>query len=171
MPTHTTLYLIRHAIAEKQGSAWPDDDLRPLSQEGRKKWRRAVAGLVTVLPTLELILVSPLLRATQTADVLAAALPAIPGVEYLDELRPDGSPQATLKRLRHRELPAHVALVGHEPSMTRLAATLLHAQAALEFKKGSVMAISTQGLGARGPGRLEWYATPRMLRAMARNGS
>jgi phosphohistidine phosphatase len=161
-----TLYLVRHAIAEEAGSAWPDDEVRPLSAEGRKKWRKAAAGLALLVPSLDLVVSSPLLRARQTADLLAAAWASPPPVEDLEALRPEGPPHTVLKRLRQRGLPARVALVGHEPSISRLAAALLDAQAEIAFRKGAVMAVTSQGLGSRGPGRLEWYATPRMLRAI-----
>jgi phosphohistidine phosphatase len=170
MASHLMLYLVRHAIAEEAGSAWPDDDERPLSAEGRKKWRRAVAGLRVLLPPIDLVLTSPLRRARQTADLLAAGLAGPPPVENLDVLRPETTPQAVLKKLRQRSLSGHVVLVGHEPSIARLAGTLLDAQAAIEFRKGAVMAVWSQGLGTRGPGRLDWYATPRMLRAIAADG-
>lgn len=166
MPTEVTLYLVRHAIAEDRGPAWPDDDMRPLTREGLRKWRRGAKGLAAVLPPVDLILSSPLLRARQTADVLRSALPGGPPLEDFEGLRPDVPPPVVLKRLRQRQVPPHVVLVGHEPSLSRLASTLLHFEGALEPRKGSAMAIVVSGLGTRGPGRLDWYVSPRMLRRL-----
>lgn len=171
MPAETTLYLVRHAIAEERGAAWPDDDVRPLSRDGIRKWRRGASGFAAIAPGIDLVLTSPLLRARQTADLLQARLQGRPPVEESDALGPDVPPAVLLKRLRQRQVPAHVVLVGHEPSLSRLAATLLHLEGALDVRKGSAMAIVVTGLGARGPGRLEWYATPRMLRRLADKGS
>lgn len=167
MPAETTLYLVRHAIAEDRGDAWPDDDLRPLSREGIRKWRRGASGLAALAPEIDLVLTSPLLRARQTADLLQARLSGRPPVEEWDALGPDVPPAVVLKRLRQRQVPGQLVLVGHEPSLSRLASTLLHLEGALDLGKGSAMAIVVTGLGARGPGRLEWYATPRMLRRLA----
>lgn len=167
MSTETVLYLVRHAIAEDSGAAWPDDDVRPLSREGLRKWRRGARGFATVVPAVHLIVSSPLLRARQTADVLQAAFQERPPIEVMEELRPDVAPTLVLKRLRQRGLPAQVVLVGHQPSMSRLAWTLLHLQGALDLRKGSAIAIATSGLGVKGPGRLDWYLPPRMLRQLA----
>ncbi len=41
-------------------------------------------------------------------------------------------------------------------------------QGPLEFKKGAAMAIVSRGLGTRGPARLDWYLTPKLLRSLAR---
>lgn len=168
MPTEITLYLVRHAIAEERGAAWPNDDERPLSREGTKKWKRAAAGLAWLLPGVDLVLSSPLLRTRQTADVLVAAMPAHPTVELLNALRPETRPIATVTALKARGLTSPVVLVGHDPLLSQLAAALLHLQGPLEFRKGAAMAITTRGLGTRGPARLDWFATPRLLRRLAR---
>ena len=47
------VYLIRHAIAElRDATRWPDDSLRPLSDEGSERFRRAARGLSLVVPSL-----------------------------------------------------------------------------------------------------------------------
>lgn len=166
MPVEVTLYLIRHAIAEERGAAWPDDDVRPLSRDGIARWRRGAAGFASLVPDLDLILSSPLLRARQTADILQKRLPAHPPVEELPSLAPDHAPAAVMRALRQRGVPARVALVGHDPSLARLCASLLHLEGALTLRKGSALALTLTGVGTRGPGRLEWYATPRMLRRL-----
>lgn len=168
MPAEFLLYLVRHAIAEERGLDWPDDEVRPLSPEGTRKWRRGAIGFATLVPEVDLVLSSPLLRARQTADLLQARLPGPPPLESFDALQPDVPPSTLLKRLRQRDVPARVVLVGHEPGLSRLASTLLHLEGALDLGKGSAMAIAMTGLGTRGPGRLEWYATPRMLRRLSR---
>jgi hypothetical protein len=37
----------------------------------------------------------------------------------------------------------------------------------LEFRKGAAMLLITSGFGTRGPARLEWFLTPRVLREVA----
>jgi phosphohistidine phosphatase SixA len=81
-----------------------------------------------------------------------------------EALRPDTGPATVISALRARGLSGTVVLVGHEPMLSELASTLLHLQGPVEFRKGAAMALITQGLGTRGPARLEWFLTPRQLR-------
>jgi phosphohistidine phosphatase len=165
MATELLLVLVRHAIAEERGAAWPDDDQRPLSREGSRKWKRAARGLASLLPPIDALLTSPLVRTVQTAEILAKVASPSPKLQLFEALRPDTRPGTTITALRSRSLKGTVVLVGHEPTLSELAAQLLHLQGPLEFRKGAAMAMITQGLGTRGPARLEWYVTPRILRA------
>jgi phosphohistidine phosphatase len=165
--TELHLLLIRHAIAEERGAAWPDDEQRPLSHDGTRKWKRATHGLARVAPTVDHLLSSPLTRTFQTAEILAKALSPAPKVQLLDALRPETRPGTLVTALRAKSLKGTVALVGHEPMLSELAALLLHLQGPLEFRKGAAMLLVTNGFGTRGPARLEWFLTPRVLREMA----
>ncbi|HTV03065.1 MAG TPA: histidine phosphatase family protein [Luteitalea sp.] len=167
MAAETHVFLVRHAIAEERGIAWPDDEQRPLSPDGARKWKRAARGLVTQLPPIDALFTSPLVRTVQTAETLARALSPSPKLQLFDPLRPDARPRDTLAALRDRHVSGAIVLVGHEPMLSELAATLLQLEGPLEFKKGAAMAIVAEGLGTRGPGRLEWYLPPKVLRALA----
>ena len=69
------LFIIRHAwAAERDDAAYPDDSLRPLTDEGRNRFARMVEALVPRGLTPQLIVTSPMLRCVQTAEILAAAL-------------------------------------------------------------------------------------------------
>jgi phosphohistidine phosphatase len=59
-----------------------------------------------------------------------------------------------------------VALVGHEPNLGELAARLIGARVALEFKKGGICRIDFETLPPKANGRLRWFVTPRMLRRL-----
>ncbi len=167
MATELQLVLVRHAIAEERGADWPDDDERPLSRDGARKWKRAARGLASVLPPIDLLLTSPLVRAVQTAETLARAASPSPKLHLFEGLRPGTRPSATIAALRTTApRGGTVVLVGHEPSLSELAAALLHLEGPLEFRKGAAMAMAMQGLGTRGPARLEWFLTPRVLRAV-----
>ena len=88
MPGPFHLYLVRLAIAEERGAAWPDDAKRPLTADGAKRWRREAAGLAALDARPDLILTSPYARARQTADLLAAACAKKPKVVELAALQP-----------------------------------------------------------------------------------
>ncbi len=69
------LYVVRHAIAAERGADWPDDDKRPLTEKGIARFKDGVAGLTWLDVVLDEIFTSPLVRAKQTADLLAARHP------------------------------------------------------------------------------------------------
>jgi len=165
--TELHLVLVRHAIAEERGAAWPDDEQRPLSREGARKWKRAARGLARVVPVVDQLLASPLTRTFQTAEILAKALSPTPKVQLLDALRPGTRPGALVTTLKGRSPKGTVVLVGHEPMLSELAALLLHLEGPLEFRKGAAMLLVTNGFGTRGPARLEWFLTPRVMREVA----
>jgi len=159
------LYLVRHAIAEERGPKWPDDAVRPLTAGGMDRMRRVVAGLAGLDEPLSLILTSPFLRASQTAELLSDGLPKHPPVLPLPALAPGGSPQRTVKAFSAtaRDVNA-VALVGHEPDLGELASWVLGMPTPLTFKKGGICRIDVETWPPRGHGQLVWFATPRMLR-------
>ena len=119
MPGPFHLYLVRHAIAEERGPAWPDDSQRPLTAEGAKRWRREATGLVAIDARPDLILTSPFTRARQTADLLAAAFAKKPKVVELPALQPGVKPRDVLRALQPEGRIASLALVGHEPGPRR----------------------------------------------------
>lgn len=164
MAADVRLVLVRHAIAEERGPAWPDDDERPLSREGMRKWKQAARGLALLVPRADALLTSPLVRTWQTAEVLAQSMHGSIKLEPFTALRPDTRIVDTIAALKARPVKGTAVLVGHEPLLSELASSLLHLHGPLEFKKGAALSLVTQGLGARGPARLEWFVTPRVLR-------
>jgi phosphohistidine phosphatase len=164
-------YLVRHAIAEERGPAWPDDTLRPLSPEGVRRMEQAVRGLAALDVMVAQIVSSPLVRARQTADLLAKGLTRRSSglrpsaVVLLPELAPDVAPEVTMRALAATTDAASVALVGHEPDLGLLAAWLIGADRPIPFKKGAVCRIDVRAWPARaGRGELVWFAPPRLLR-------
>ena len=67
------LYLVRHAVAAERGDDWPDDTKRPLTANGVSRFREVVEGLVWFGVGIDEIYSSPLVRARQTAEAIAAA--------------------------------------------------------------------------------------------------
>jgi phosphohistidine phosphatase len=165
--TELELYLVRHAPAAERGPGWPEDEARPLTSDGAAKFRKAVEGLAALGVHIDLVLTSPLVRCRQTAEILADGIPGRPRIQPLDALAPGGGHAAVITEASRVAKRPRVALVGHEPDIGQLAAKLLGTRRALEFRKGAVCRIDVDGLPPSGPGRLSWFATPRMLRRMA----
>lgn len=160
--------LIRHAIAAQRGPKYPDDRLRPLTPEGAQRFREAVTGLAELGVVVDLVLTSPLVRARETAMLLASGLKPQPGIEEIEALAPGGRPAAVAEALKsHAKRHRRLALVGHEPDLGELAARLLGARGHVVFKKGAACLIELDGATPGGPGTLRWLLTPRALRALA----
>jgi phosphohistidine phosphatase len=166
MPGPYELYVIRHGLAEERGDAYPDDAKRPLTDEGISRMRKAARGLARIGVTLDIVLTSPLVRARQTAEAVAAGLDPRPSIVNVDSLAPDGSYAAVIADLEKHSRKTRIALVGHEPTIGELAARLIGSRHAIEFKKGAVCCIDLETVPPAGPGALRWLLTPKILRAL-----
>ncbi|MBL9122595.1 MAG: histidine phosphatase family protein [Planctomycetaceae bacterium] len=158
------VYIVRHAWAEERDSErYPDDNLRPLTRGGSKRFARVARKLAKrgVAPTI--IATSPLVRCRQTAEILAARMPGNPPLVELAALAPSSRLETLLRWNAEQAQHAEVAWVGHAPDVEELAATLIgDMQARLRFNKGSVAAIECAP-GESGFGTLLWLATARLL--------
>ena len=117
-----------------------------------------------------LILTSPHRRASQTADVLAAALGGIEQ-RVVEELAAGAEIGALLAAIRsHRQVEALV-LVGHQPDLGYLASQIMTGSAdlcPLPFKKGGTACFTIPNPRGNLRGELEWFMTPKQLRALGR---
>lgn len=163
------LYLIRHAIAEERGEAWPDDNKRPLSEDGISRMRKAARGLARLGVSLDVLLTSPLVRTRQTAEIVAAAVDSRPAIVNAESLAPGGSYGAVVADLEKQGRKTRIALVGHEPNIGELAARLIGSRHAIEFKKGAICRIDVDAIPPTGPGALRWLLTPRILRLVRKS--
>src|SRR5258705_11225555 len=101
------LYLVRHAIAAQRGEEWPDDAKRPLTDAGIIRFREVVKGLAWLEVEIDEIFTSPLVRANQTATLLAEGLGSKTSVKTLEALAPGHTPRQVMNELsrtakRHR---------------------------------------------------------------------
>jgi phosphohistidine phosphatase len=121
------LLVVRHGIAEDR-ALWAarglEEAARPLTPAGRARFRKAARGLAAEMGRLDLVATSPLARAVQTAEILAAAAGAGRTVELPELATGDDLPALLAWIGAQRKLTA-VALVGHEPSLSLLASWLL----------------------------------------------
>src|SRR5712671_3621719 len=163
MPGPYELYLIRHGLAEERGDAWPDDTKRPLTDEGMSKMRKSVRGLARLGLSVDVVLTSPLVRARQTAEIVAAGLSPRPSLVSVDSLAPEGTFALVVADLEKHVRKTRVALVGHEPNIGELAARLIGSRHAIEFKKGAVCRIDVETLPPGGPGDIRWLLTAKIM--------
>jgi phosphohistidine phosphatase len=167
MPDTVQLYLVRHAVAHERGEAWPDDRLRPLTDEGAQRMAKQARGLAAIGVSFDAILASPLVRTRQTADILADAFRAAPRIVEIPALEPGRGPKDVVASLRDFTRRTSLALVGHEPGLGELGAWLIGLRGALSFKKGSVALIEVALIPPpAASGELRWLLTPRILRKL-----
>ena len=123
------LLLWRHAEAEDGN----DDLARKLTPRGRKQAERVAAWLTAVLPNEAQVLVSPAVRAQQTARTLGREM------ETRDDIAPGASVEAVLHAAGWPEGPEWVLVVGHQPTLGLVAAELLGTPDCLSLRKGGLM--------------------------------
>src|SRR5689334_8409983 len=114
------LYLLRHGIAADHG---PDgtDTSRPLTSEGMEKVRRAARGMERLGMKVDVLLASPLVRARQTAEIVAREFKL--HVQSADELAPGCDADRLLELLRQCATE-RVMVVGHEPDFSDIIGAL-----------------------------------------------
>ena len=157
------LLILRHAIAAPPGTPGLADEDLPLTPRGRKRFRKAARGLAEIMPSPDLLLTSPLPRALETAEIAGKAWGLTPTVE---PLLAGGRSEALLSAVAAHPEDAVVALLGHEPDMSRLLAHLIAGLGErLPFKKGGAALVELDD-AATGSGRLVWFMPPRLLRAL-----
>lgn len=165
------LYFLRHGDAGERGDPrYPDDRLRPLTPEGRRKMRRIASALRALDVKPDVLLSSPYVRARQTAEIVAAACRAQRKLRLVEELAPAGDPRKLIRWLRREHAAAeNILLVGHEPYLGELIGVLLAGRPDLPIglKKGGLCLLSVAAPGYGSCARLEWLLTPRQLMALA----
>jgi phosphohistidine phosphatase len=162
------LYIMRHGIAEDRGAGVPDDASRALTPEGKEKMREIAAGLDRIEVKLNWVVSSPLVRAHQTARIVAETLSSKPPLELCAALEPGGSPEKLAAFLSQHPERRSVMVVGHEPDLGELAARLIGAgrSAIMPFKKGGCCLITFADFPIKSQGRLMWWITPAILRKL-----
>lgn len=162
--------IVRHAKADDReafAATGKPDDLRPLTESGRKQARKAGRALKDQLPRVDVLGASPLLRTLETARLIAREYRHL-AVKTVPELAPGFEPQAVAQWLAKQPANATVALVGHEPELSQLAGWLLtgRAEPLVELKKGAACLLDFPGKLAPGRGVLAWLLSPVQLRRL-----
>lgn len=143
------IVLVRHGLAEDRAEfakVGHSDDARPLTDRGRSRMRRSGQGLKRMVETIEIIGTSPYLRAMQTAEILHMQYPEA-ALQMLSGLAPDAGVKPVMDWLREQDTMLTVALVGHEPDLSRLVAHLTTggARPFTSLAKGGVCVLDTDG--------------------------
>jgi phosphohistidine phosphatase len=159
------LYLLRHGIALPHGTPDIPDDERPLTPKGEKRVHQVARGLRRLGIDLDRILTSPLPRAQKTAEIVANVFGLEAILEPVDALRADRD-AASIRDWVGTRTENRIMLVGHNPSLSELAALLIGGPSgsmSIELRKGGIAAFSKNGLNAM---HLDWLGRPRLFRRL-----
>jgi phosphohistidine phosphatase len=164
------LYFLRHGIAVDHGApGYEMDSERPLVPKGEKRLRKAAAAMKKMELSFDLILSSPLVRARQTAEIVAEELKLMKHLKLSDNLAPGGDFRALIKELNNiNPAPGNVVLVGHEPFLSAFIGLLVSGgYTAVEMKKGGLCKLEVVSLQAGACAKLAWLLTPSQMELMA----
>jgi phosphohistidine phosphatase len=117
-----TLYILRHAKAAPEGR--DGDAERPLTKRGRKAAAAMGEYLAGLAPRPTLVLCSTSLRTRETLDEILPALEPAPQLLFEDALYLAGASHLLDRLQRLAEQAGSVLLIGHNPGLHQLAATL-----------------------------------------------
>jgi phosphohistidine phosphatase len=134
-------YLVRHGDAVSETL----DPRRPLSGNGQEQVERVGRAVAARRARVSAIFHSGILRAEQTADIMARQLAPELGVRRITGLAPPDDPAIAKAELETS--PASVMLVGHLPHLGRLAGLLINGDVerhAVEFAPATVVCVSYQ---------------------------
>lgn len=150
----------------QHGQAVPADvdPDRPLTAEGLEAVAQVARHVAVCGVTVDRIVHSGKTRAAQTAAILADVL-GCPRVDQVPDLTPKGDVHAVAAMLGDPGLPGSVAVVGHLPSLDRLASLLVTGD-----PEAHVVAFRNAGLvrlipaAERSGYSVEWIVTPEVAR-------
>jgi len=134
------IHLIRHGEAIERSQEIIEEH-RFLTCRGRKRFRKVASSLKKTGVKPDLILTSPLVRAVQTAEILAQALKQRGDLLVSTLLAPGFQPGELDELLSRYPKAREIALVGHEPDLGALAGNLMAAPAGCALQKSAAISF------------------------------
>jgi phosphohistidine phosphatase len=134
------IHLVRHAEAVERSEDIPEEH-RFLTRRGRKRFGKVASAVKKAGMNPDLILTSPLVRAVQTAEILAGKLRHKGELQVAQQLAAGLRSEGLDQLLDAHPEAAEVVLVGHEPDMGSLVQSLFGLEESCELKKGAVVSL------------------------------
>jgi phosphohistidine phosphatase len=135
------IYLIRHGDAERISLDKKDYD-RELTPTGKIKLKSAVFNWNNTIKEFDFIITSPLVRAIQTANIIAEQYNASDKIVIDKKLSP-GCDTGDIMEIANSLSGEEIAFVGHQPDFSEVLSDLIsHKGAFIDFKKGAIAKIS-----------------------------
>ncbi len=149
------VYLVRHGEPKPES----EDRARPLSERGRREIEQLARTAAERGVRVGEIRHSGLLRARQTAEILAESLRPSQGVQETQGLAPNDDPDIAQAECETALGP--IVFVGHLPHLGRLNARLTGNRAGTELKTGSMVCLARTDRGWE----VEWLFEPLIERS------
>jgi phosphohistidine phosphatase len=163
--TRVRLYIMRHGPAEDRADSGRDFD-RVLTPSGRDRVRDVARALLDGDEAPYAIFSSPLVRALQTAEIVASVTKLGDrggAVEVRRGLQPGGDARGLVRACLVGE-GKRVMLVGHEPDLSDLAQLLSGRRFPAGLQKAMVVGVAMgKGDPAANPVRLRFVLDPKSL--------
>ncbi|MFA7061654.1 MAG: histidine phosphatase family protein [Pedobacter sp.] len=154
------LYVMRHAEAV-EGTDTLQDEWRYLTEKGRAAAKKVSLAISRYGRKPRLVITSPLTRAVQTAEIMAREACRKNVVVASTLLMPGADNNDLLTQLKEAKDAKRVMLVGHEPQLGCLVATLLGREdESIAMKKGACVALELDPYQNEKPATFLWYLTP-----------
>lgn len=159
------IYFVRHASAGEHITNPKKDEKRPLDSDGIEQCGHIGRALAACNVQADVIISSPLKRATQTASLIGNEIGHEGKLQLEPAMRPEGAFADFRRMLEKYSKYEAVMVVGHNPSITEFLGRIVNksgAEALIDFKKGAVARVET----SRNAATLNWFFTPKMARSI-----
>jgi len=141
---------------------WSGTDFdRPLTLQGRERMTLAAKTIAGLALRVDVILTSPLVRAKQTAAIVAKRLKLDDRLVEDDRLGGGFGMNSLGEILAERHTADAILLVGHEPGMSRTVGAMVGG-ANIDFKPGSLACVDVPD-PATLRGELRWLILAKIL--------
>ena len=161
------LYVMRHAEAVERGETL-QDEWRYLTEKGRLVAEKMSSEITRIGRKPRLTITSPVTRAVQTAEIAAEKACRRNVVIASRLLLPGTDVSELVTYLKGCGDAKRVMVVGHEPQLGSLVATLLGREdKAISLKKGACVALALDPDKDDTPAGFLWYLAPGRKRVMS----
>jgi phosphohistidine phosphatase len=161
------LLVLRHGEAGRSSPS-PGDSKRPLTDEGKQEIIDLSYGIKSLEIKPDYILASPLIRAKQTAEIVAKSLKYKGKIEEVNALKPEGSRLEFYSILSKLKQDSVVLVVGHEPYLSEMISEgISQSDCRINLKKAGLARIRVLSILPNLKGELRWLLTPKILKKLA----
>jgi phosphohistidine phosphatase len=159
------LYILRNGEAGAHLRDQSDEYHRPLSDTGRSQVERVARWLADQEIVFDAIVTSPLPRARESAEIVAACVECREEIFESGDLEPKIPPDILLDKLFHFFQAENVLIVGHGPEISQIISVLIagHSHAAIHVARGGLAKVRHVQYFEGAAGELQWVITPDQL--------
>src|SRR6202451_3372621 len=159
------IYFLRHASAGEHLLNPKKYEKLALDKCGIEQGGYVGRALASIEAQVDVIISSPLKRATQTASLVGNEMSYEGKLQIEAALRPEATFADFRRMLEKYAKQESILVVGHNPNLSQFLGTAISesgCEASVELKKGAVARVDMR----RSSGTLQWCLTPKALRTL-----